>query len=1445
MRDCKTVHCVILKVFAMAVHSEFEEDIRVGVVLACSVVSLMIVFGDRMYGDGIAGVCILHLVIYLLFSVTQVVVSENTTVSVMCSTIALVSMSTGGMLGVLFPAICRSLACIYLLYVSLPSQLVIFSLLGVCLPDKVSSSILAVSFLFLSIPIEYHSLSFSLYASLPIPIPSNTVLWCLSIGIAVLSQYIVQWYIEKLPKDRRVESKRVEYMDTEGEGVSKRTSQYMPRASFNYIPVLTSTHKGINDTRDSQIGSLLDSLGVDIVPVFDELRLYFGFQKDSVLNQQEHLLFLLANIHLRPKDPSLGISRLHTQLFLNYRRWCTHLGVECELSRSSTTISHIREISLFLLIWGECSNLRHMPECICYLFHSCRGELELGQRMHRPEGDFLYSVVQPLYLCLGSSPNYDDLNEFFWDKSCLQTCYGFEFGFGQGLPRVSELLLLHGKTFVEVKSHLSWVRVFWRLLMLLGVMYGGLWLYAVVGVTWLMGVGLLHIWGILQILGAMVEVVVDTCSKTIATFMLHFISWLLVSIGSLFLFVPKEGEEAQRHVLLWVVCLPYILSLSIVYWQRDTHCYVGRSMDMHLDIVDRIPYVLFWGVLLLVKLVVSYKCEILPLIELVNTDGVIGMVGGGELGRMPVWWMAVLIVPSSILFLVDLVVWYSVGQFVLVILQGVISSEAEESNEGTTTRSSDTYFVKRMNSLIVTQWRERDLISDQEKNMALDTLSESVSCPLHKELRLQGKEAKRLYRSLVYSAPVTCATDTSVKDMPSMWTVTPFYAEDVFVSDREDIVHLQRVFPQEWSFLLERGGNAEEWASLRGQTLYRTLRGIQLYQRAVRERALLEGLDEEDALTLSMLKAGHVVGCQLYGNMNMSGKDTELENVMQKVDGVRMMFLDRERWSVVLAKWGKYRRGMEEVYRIILPGNPLLGEGKPENQNLSLTFVRGEVIQTIDMNQDNYLEEALQLGRVLQLMEDNDHVLMGFGEHCFTGQLSCVGRYMALQETTFVGLGQPLLSTPLKLRLHYGHPDLFRGSFVLSSGGLSKASKGVNLSEDIFGGFNVLLRGKSIGFSGKAQVGKGRDVGLGQVVKFESKLAQGAAQQSWSRDLLRLSRGIDIFRLCTLWVSTSGWYVSQWLGVCLLRIWLIIRVVGDRWGLSCWTVQRWEGWTVALGLLVPLWWVLSSSPRGKGRGWLWALLEVGWVVLSGGLLFYLHTLGTRAYYWSESVRGRGEGYKGTGRGLARKREGFVGLWEGYWDSHVGRGVELIVVGVVGGGRWGGVLYWAVVGAWIGAPFWFNPRGLSVEGVMSDWVEWVEWEGLKGGRGLGVWVGCILVLVRGWAVLGIGILYAMCVLVFSTEYGRRVKGYQLSRWSLGLLVFYWVYWRSIGMTTSAYGIVVWGSLCDVCGRGGYWQSVLSTAFHRVVGTLSLCLLTGIALLQFPGYLQYHLHQTYSL
>merc|ERR1711966_266443 len=210
---------------------------------------------------------------------------------------------------------------------------------------------------------------------------------------------------------------------------------------------------------------------------------------------------------------------------------------------------------------------------------------------------------------------------------------------------------------------------------------------------------------------------------------------------------------------------------------------------------------------------------------------------------------------------------------------------------------------------------------------------------------------------------------------------------------------------------------------------------------------------------------------------------------------------------------------IQELYRVRLPGNCILGEGKPENQNHAMIFTRGEFLQTIDMNQEGYFEEALKMRNALQEFAKRDGpmptTILGLREHIFTGSVSSLANYMAMQETSFVTRGQRVLTKPLCIRLHYGHPDVFDKLFFITRGGISKSSKGINLSEDIFAGYNNAIRGGQVAFKEYLQVGKGRDVGMSQIYQFEAKLSQGAGEQSLSRDVYRLSHRLDFSRLIT------------------------------------------------------------------------------------------------------------------------------------------------------------------------------------------------------------------------------------------------------------------------------------------------------------------------------------------
>jgi callose synthase len=162
--------------------------------------------------------------------------------------------------------------------------------------------------------------------------------------------------------------------------------------------------------------------GMDLL---DWLGVFFGFQKDNVRNQREHLILLLANSQMRLQPPPDDIARLEgkvvrklrKKILKNYDSWCAYLARKSNVwisDRRRDSIDERREllyISLYLLIWGEAANLRFLPECLSYIFHHMAMELNriledyLDETTGQPslpaymgENAFLNRVVTPLYM---------------------------------------------------------------------------------------------------------------------------------------------------------------------------------------------------------------------------------------------------------------------------------------------------------------------------------------------------------------------------------------------------------------------------------------------------------------------------------------------------------------------------------------------------------------------------------------------------------------------------------------------------------------------------------------------------------------------------------------------------------------------------------------------------------------------------------------------------------------------------------------------------------------------------------------------------------------------------------------------------------------------------------------------------------------------------------------
>jgi hypothetical protein len=244
------------------------------------------------------------------------------------------------------------------------------------------------------------------------------------------------------------------------------------------------------------------------------------------------------------------------------------------------------------------------------------------------------------------------------------------------------------------------------------------------------------------------------------------------------------------------------------------------------------------------------------------------------------------------------------------------------------------------------------------------------------------------------------------------------------------------------------------------------------------------------------------------------------------------------------------RSGHEGVrFRLPCPGNPVadgIGEGKPHNQLNANLFARGRVLQTIDMNQEAYFESLLLLPNALSLILPREGpggsdsatrgaaygaashrplVCLGLREHIYTGTLSTPSFFMAQQEQLFGTLWQRVMASPLRARLHYGHPDLFDTVWFATRGGTAKGSATINVSEDMFAGFTCALRGGESGHVNFLPVGKGRDVGMLQIYTFEAKISGGTAISATTRDTFRAFSSADAARLLSFFFTGVGFYI--------------------------------------------------------------------------------------------------------------------------------------------------------------------------------------------------------------------------------------------------------------------------------------------------------------------------------
>eukprot|EP00933_Yihiella_yeosuensis_P040353 TRINITY_DN34639_c0_g1_i1.p1 TRINITY_DN34639_c0_g1~~TRINITY_DN34639_c0_g1_i1.p1 ORF type:complete len:1965 (+),score=368.55 TRINITY_DN34639_c0_g1_i1:571-5895(+) len=633
------------------------------------------------------------------------------------------------------------------------------------------------------------------------------------------------------------------------------------------------------------------------------------------------------------------------------------------------------------------------------------------------------------------------------------------------------------------------------------------------------------------------------------------------------------------------------------------------------------------------------------------------------------------------------------------------------------------------------------------------------------------------------------------------WLKTKYAEEFHTFSNRMQVKHGGSGWPvagSQWEdYTDQQWDKICAWASMRMQTLWRTVGGMCLYHpalqlhyeaQAYRKSKLADrGVwDPSDCFTclvsMQMYKFFDKVNLEHTNRMfekfpdclKVAFIDCEDKGITSEVDNVHHKQKRRYFSSLIDRKCPvDPSTGMKKPkLRIELPGYPILGDGKGDNQNHAIPFMRGPFSQCIDANQGAYFEQMMLLPCALGEFRSHrrgdglSKRIVGFPEH-ITSDIGSIGDFAASAEVAFGTILQRTYSV-LGGRMHYGHPDIMNKLYMMQQGGVSKATKTVNLSEDIFAGMDFTLRGEErrIKHSEYFHLAKGRDLGFNTVLGFFSKLSSGTGEQVLTRQAFRLGQVLHLPEALTFYYAHVGYYFTQFFVSLsmpmLVFVWLLV-LLADGEGIfegfmnispdkpasaevMARTIGVWFSWLLALFLVatsLPLFaevWMETNFKTAFER-----FLKQMFTLSPCLFIFQSKVIG---HYVSNEIRYGGATYVATGRGLPTERRPFIGeaadgafklkkvggLYLDYANIAYYDGAQLlagavfIIVagGVSGAGESATQLWWIfislglTIGSWLWAPCIFNPYQFMMRPFLRDWRcliafffedsgrHWVEW-----------------------------------------------------------------------------------------------------------------------------------------
>lgn len=567
------------------------------------------------------------------------------------------------------------------------------------------------------------------------------------------------------------------------------------------------------------------------------------------------------------------------------------------------------------------------------------------------------------------------------------------------------------------------------------------------------------------------------------------------------------------------------------------------------------------------------------------------------------------------------------------------------------------------------------------------------------------------------------------------------------------------------------------WASLRSQTLYRTVSGFMNYSRAIKLLYRVENPEvvqmfggnterlEMELERMARRKFRFLISMQRLAKF----RPDEMENaefLLRAYPDLQIAYLDEEpavnegdEPRVFSAVIDGHCEIMENgrrrpKFRIQLSGNPILGDGKADNQNHALIFYRGEYLQLIDANQDNYLEECLKIRSVLAEFEElnmdignpyvpgieaplakyNPVAIVGAREYIFSENVGILGDVAAGKEQTFGTLFARTLSQ-VGAKLHYGHPDFLNAIFMTTRGGVSKAQKGLHLNEDIYVGMNAVMRGGRIKHCEYFQCGKGRDLGFSSILNFTTKIGTGMGEQMLSREYYYMGTQLPLDRFLSFFYAHPGFHINNMFIIISVQMFMIsLMNIGSLssesvkcWydsdkpqsdphsPLGCYMLQPVNNWIDRCVLSIFIVFFISFVPlvvqelceRGLWR----ATQRFAKHFASLSPMFEVFVCQVYASSLVTNLSFGGARYIGTGRGVATRRVPFSVLFARFSSDSIysgSRSLLMLLFGTISMWRASLLWFWLTLMAMITSPFLYNPHQFAWTDFIIDYRDFIRW-----------------------------------------------------------------------------------------------------------------------------------------